>query len=111
MTVKTYRCVLCGTETRYTTLGPYAVHQTPSGDRCAASGLHRGQAEHLRRTFRCADEPAFSVKIADGGDHIGLNAQARVGDVRVAEIEIILRGADVRKFIAELTAIADARGL
>lgn len=54
-----------------------------------------------------------SIEIIDNADSIGFQAKVTLGqfDETLAEINLLLDPADVRRFIAELTEIADKRGL
>jgi hypothetical protein len=62
-------------------------------------------------TYHCADDKEFAIEISDGADHISLTPTISVKGHKVTEFTLALRGEDVRQFIAELTAIADSRGL
>ena len=62
--------------------------------------------------YRCADDTeAFGLCVEDGGDHISLTPTVAIAGRKVTEFTMALRGADVRRIIAEMTAIADKRGL
>lgn len=96
---------------------------------CAGDGLTPSQAETRARTFhdwdsayldggRDGDDHRWqrTVEIVDNGDSVGLRSKVTVHSGPslswdVADVDVRIAPADLRRFIAELTAIADARGL
>jgi hypothetical protein len=113
-------CPLCGAETSLTTKNVYAMHQRPQTPRetCQASGMTRDKAQAFVRRFISWDEHdsvLIRMKVIDGGDSIIVDNSIYLnGDVspeRVANVAVRIRPKDTRRLIAELTAIADDRGL
>jgi hypothetical protein len=98
----------------------YAAHPRPdTGQACDASGRSRAEVERILRTFASWEprqrDVRVAVEIKDGGDSVILESQVSLTDALGTEllttVAVRILPQDTRRFIAELIAIADARGL
>lgn len=103
-------CALCGNDTRLTISRIYYTHKDNKGYRCLAAGERPEYAVQIRRTFRDQNQPGYTLKVFDNTDSVGFHT-SNIGDNHRLETWVYLPGADVRRLIAELTEIADTRGL
>jgi len=111
MNINATQCGLCGADTFYTARAVYAVHKAPGSERCRASGKYRDEAERMRRTFRDREHPKINkLEVTDNADSIGFHTVV-AGPTSDFHAWTYLDGPDIRRLLAELTAIADARGL
>jgi hypothetical protein len=106
--------VHCAADTGLDDAGRYLPHLTPDGGDCPANGWPVAAALEYRGRFQCASNPeSIAMDTIDRGDRVRLSTTLRLptSDVIGARLDIDIRGYDVRRLIAELTAIADRRGL
>lgn len=104
-------CYTCGAPVTLAQAGYYRVHYAPGGGRCPASGMTPDMALASKRSFEHRDRPNYqTMTVVDDQDTIVLHNRLVIDDMRT-ELWFTLQPHDVRRLIAELTEIADKRGL
>lgn len=103
-------CHLCGVPVELSQRGTYRVHYAPGGGRCAASGMHPDTALAFKREFRDRDNEQSTLTLVDDHDTIQLHNRIDLGTIST-NLWFSVQPHDVRRLIAELTEIADKRGL
>jgi hypothetical protein len=88
---------------------------------CPASALSTGEVEQMLRTFESWSNPGPGLRdgryhqqleLTDVGDSVSLDTELRLGvNQPVTKLEVRIRPEDTPRLLAELTAIAVARGL
>lgn len=103
-------CHLCGVLVTLAQAGYYRVHYAPGGGRCPASGMTPDMALASKRSFTDRDNDQSTLTVIDDHDTIQLHNRIDLGTIRT-DLWFSVQPHDVRRLIAELTEIADKRGL
>ena len=107
----TMLCHLCGVDVTLAQAGYYRVHFMPGGERCPASRMTPDVVLAQKQTFKHRDRPNYqTMTVVDDVDTITLHNRLVIDDMRT-ELWFAVQPHDIRRFIAEMTEIADKRGL